>query len=118
MEIFKTFTFEAAHRLPRVPPGHKCARLHGHCYTVAVHVAGPVDDATGWVMDFADLSAAAKPLLDQLDHQYLNDIDGLDNSTCENLARWLWLRLKPRLPGLAKIVIHETNTSGCAYQGD
>lgn len=118
MEIFKTFTFEAAHRLPRVPPGHQCARLHGHSYTVTVHVSGPVDDATGWVMDFADLSRAVRPLLDQLDHQYLNDIDGLENSTCENLARWLWQHLQPRLPALAKIVIHETATSGCAYQGD
>lgn len=118
MEIFKTFSFEAAHRLTRVPSGHKCARLHGHRYTVAVHLRGPVDEATGWVMDFADLSAVVKPLIDELDHQYLNDIEGLENSTCENLARWMWQRLRPALPTLARIVIHETATSGCAYEGD
>ena len=118
MEIFKSFTFEAAHSLPRVPPGHKCARLHGHSYTVTIHVSGPVNDLTGWVMDFADISAAVKPLLDQLDHRCLNEVEGLQNSTCENLARWIWARLKPALPLLTKIVIHETSTSGCTYVGD
>jgi 6-pyruvoyltetrahydropterin/6-carboxytetrahydropterin synthase len=118
VEIFKTFTFEAAHSLPRVPPGHKCSRLHGHSYSVTVHVSGPVSQATGWVMDFADVSAAVRPILDRLDHQCLNDIDGLQNSTCENLARWIWERLKPGLPSLAKIVIHETDNSGCVYAGE
>ena len=117
MEIFKSFTCEAAHSLPRVPPGHKCARLHGHSYTLTIHVSGPVSELTGWVMDFADISAAVKPILDQLDHRCLNDVEGLQNSTCETLARWIWARLKPALPGLAKIVIHETDSSGCVYEG-
>lgn len=118
MEIFKQFTFEAAHRLPNVPPGHKCARLHGHSYAVTIHVSGPIDAAAGWVMDFADIGAAFKPLLEQLDHAYLNDIEGLENSTCENLARWIWQRLKPRVPGLSRLTIQETCTSGCVYQGE
>jgi 6-pyruvoyltetrahydropterin/6-carboxytetrahydropterin synthase len=118
MEIFKEFTFEAAHRLPNVPAGHKCARLHGHSFRVAVHVRGVVDDQTGWVMDFGDVKAAFQPLYDQLDHYYLNEIDGLDNPTSENLARWIWRRLQPTLPGLSKIVVHETCTSGCLYQGE
>ena len=118
MEIFKQFTFEAAHRLPNVPAGHKCARLHGHSYAVTIHVSGPLGEQSGWVMDFAEIAAAFKPILDQLDHYYLNDIPGLENSTSENLARWIWQRLKPQLANLSKITIHETCTSGCVYQGE
>ena len=116
MDIFREFTFEAAHRLPHVPEGHKCARLHGHSFRVEVHVSGPVDPATGWVMDFADLKAAFAPLHDQLDHRYLNEVDGLANPTSEALARWIWERLAPALP-LARVVVRETCTSGCAYEG-
>jgi 6-pyruvoyltetrahydropterin/6-carboxytetrahydropterin synthase len=118
MDIFKEFTFEAAHRLPHVPAGHKCARLHGHSFRVELHVRGPVDPATGWVMDFADIKRAFQPLYDQLDHNYLNEIEGLANPTSEHLARWIWRRLRPRLPGLCRVVIHETCTSGCIYQGE
>jgi 6-pyruvoyltetrahydropterin/6-carboxytetrahydropterin synthase len=118
MEIFKEFGFEAAHRLPNVPAGHKCARLHGHSFRVEVHVRGPVDERMGWVMDFADLKAAVKPVIDQLDHYYLNEIAGLENPTSEVLARWLWARLRPSLPTLARIVVRETCTSGCTYHGE
>jgi len=118
MDVFKVFTFEAAHLLPNVPPGHKCARLHGHSFRVEVHVSGPLDPHLGWVMDFADLKAAFRPLHDQLDHRYLNDIEGLENPTSENLARWIWARLLPSLPGLGKVVVRETCNSGCAYRGD
>ena len=97
MDIFKVFTIEAAHRLPQVPAGHKCARLHGHSFRVEVHVAGPVGDHSGWVMDFADVKAAFQPLYAQLDHHYLNEVEGLDNPTSERLAMWIWERLKPCL---------------------
>ena len=117
VEIFKEFTFEAAHRLPRVPEGHKCARLHGHSFRVVVHVEGPVGAETGWVQDFADLKDAFEPLYRQLDHNYLNEVPGLENPTSEELARWIWQRLKPRLPGLSKVVVRETCTSGCVYDG-
>lgn len=117
VELFKTFTFDAAHRLAHLPETHKCHRLHGHTYQVTIHVEGPVDPALGWVMDFADLKRAVDPLVKQLDHHYLNDIPGLEISTTENLAGWLWERLKPALPLLTKIVIHETPTSGCVYRG-
>jgi 6-pyruvoyltetrahydropterin/6-carboxytetrahydropterin synthase len=116
-QIFKEFTFEAAHRLPFVPAGHKCARLHGHSYTVEVHVAGEVDPLTGWIMDFADIKAAFKPIHAQLDHYYLNEIGGLENPTSENLARWIWDRLQADLTGLSRIVVRETCTSGCVYNG-
>lgn len=117
MELFKTFTFEAAHRLPNVPPGHKCGRLHGHSFAVEVHVEGPVDADTGWVLDFAALKAAFQPLLEQLDHRYLNDIEGLGNPTSERLAIWIWDRLRPALPFLSAVVVRETCTSGCCYRG-
>jgi len=117
MDIFKTFTLEAAHRLPNVPPGHKCARLHGHSFRVDLHVTGEPDAHTGWIMDFADIKTAFQPLYDQLDHHYLNEIEGLDNPTSERLAQWIWTRLKPVLPALSEIVVHETCTSGCRYRG-
>ena len=118
MDIFKTFSLECAHRLPNVPAGHKCARVHGHSFRVELHVTGPVDPVLGWVMDFADLKAAFEPLFQRLDHQYLNDVAGLDNPTSENLARWIWRELKPRLPPLSRVVVHETCTSGASYTGD
>ena len=118
MEIHKEFTFEAAHLLPNVPAGHKCGRLHGHSFRVEVHVEGPLDPLLGWVMDYADIKTAVKPVIARLDHYYLNDIPGLDNPTSEVIAQWLWNQLKPLLPALSRIVIRETCTSGCRYRGD
>ncbi|MFN7550267.1 MAG: 6-carboxytetrahydropterin synthase QueD [Pseudomonadota bacterium] len=117
MLIHKVFQVEAAHRLPNVPPGHKCARLHGHSFRIEVHVEGGLDPRLGWVMDFADIKAAFQPLFDRLDHHCLNEVEGLENPTSERLAVWIWDRLKPALPGLARIVVHETCTSGCTYSG-
>jgi 6-pyruvoyltetrahydropterin/6-carboxytetrahydropterin synthase len=118
MEIFKEFRVEAAHRLPNVPESHKCARLHGHSFLIGVYVEGEVQAASGWVRDFADIGAAMRDVHEQLDHRYLNDIAGLENPTSEVLATWVWRRLVPRLPGLSRIVIHETCTSGCEYRGN
>lgn len=118
MEIWKEFRLESAHRLPCVPPDHKCARLHGHSFRVAVHVSGPVDSRLGWVIDFADIARAWEPLHEQLDHRLLNEVPGLENPTSEHLARWVWERLRPALPGLARVVVHETCTSGCSYAGE
>jgi len=117
MDVFKEFTFEAAHRLPNVPPGHKCGRLHGHSFHAEVHVRGDVGHETGWVVDFADIKQAFAPLYEQLDHNLLNDIEGLSNPTSENLARWIWHHLETTLPGLCKVVVRETCTSGCVFRG-
>lgn len=117
MEIYRKFSIEAAHRLPNVSGDHKCARLHGHSFQVTVHVGGGVDPHFGWVMDFAELKEAFQPLFDQLDHRYLNEVEGLENPTSENLAKWIWDRLRPGLPGLTKVIVDETCTSGCAYSG-
>lgn len=116
-EIAKELRFEAAHRLPNVPPGHKCARLHGHSFRVLVRVEGVVDPVTGWVTDFATIKEAFDPLHAILDHNYLNEVDGLDNPTSENLARWVWARLEGPLPGLVEVTVHETCTSSCTYRG-
>jgi 6-pyruvoyltetrahydropterin/6-carboxytetrahydropterin synthase len=116
-EIFKDFRIESAHWLPNVPPGHKCSRLHGHSFRISIHVAGPIDPHLGWVCDFADIKQAFAPLFEQLDHRCLNEIPGLENPTSERLAAWIWERLKPALPLLSRIVIHETCTSGCEYRG-
>lgn len=117
-EIFREFTFEAAHRLPFVPADHKCARLHGHSYRVQIRVRGQVGRESGWVIDFADIKDAFSPLHVQLDHYYLNEIEGLENPTSENLARWIWERLVASLPGLYEVVVCETCTSGCVYRGE
>ncbi|MCZ7607043.1 MAG: 6-carboxytetrahydropterin synthase QueD [Planctomycetota bacterium] len=117
MDIFKEVTFEAAHKLPNVPPGHKCGRLHGHSFRAEIHVAGKVDGKTGWVMDFADIKDACRPILELLDHNYLNEIEGLENPTSEVIARWIWQRLEPMLPHLSKIVLRETCNAGCVYDG-
>jgi 6-pyruvoyltetrahydropterin/6-carboxytetrahydropterin synthase len=117
MDIFKTFTIEAAHRLPNVPAGHKCARLHGHSFVIELHVSGEPGADSGWVMDFGDIKAAFQPLHEQLDHHYLNEIEGLDNPTSERLAIWIWDRLKAVLPQLGEVVVRETCTSGCRYRG-
>lgn len=118
MDIFKVFTIEAAHRLPNVPPEHKCGRLHGHSFGVEVHVRGDIEPDSGWVLDFADVKTAFQPLFDQLDHHYLNEVESLANPTSENLARWIWERLQPRLPELHTVIVKETCTSGCVYRGD
>lgn len=118
MEIFNIYHIEAARRLLNLPESHPCSRVHGHSFRIEVHVTGPVDANTGWVMDFAELDAAFSPIRAQLDHRYLNDIAGLENPTSERLAQWLWQKLKPALSGLCKIVIQETHQSGCIYTGD
>lgn len=117
VEIFREFNFEAAHRLPNVPEGHKCSRLHGHSYRFTVHVEGPLDAQYGWVLDFGDLKSVVKPIVEELDHYYLNEISGLENPTSEVLAQWLWARILPKLPELTQITVRETCTSGCTYRG-
>ena len=118
VDVYRIFQIEAAHRLPNVPDGHKCARIHGHSFRIEVHVSGPLGEKSGWVMDFADINQAFQPLFDRIDHHYLNDIEGLENPTSENRARWVWRGLIGQLPGLSQVVVQETCNSGCIYRGD
>jgi len=117
MEIYKTLRFDAAHRLTGVPATHKCSAMHGHGFEVEIHLKGEVDPQTGFVMDFGDLAKVCEPVLEQLDHAILNEIEGLENPTSENMSVWLWNILKPQLPLLCQLVIKETATSGCIYRG-
>jgi 6-pyruvoyltetrahydropterin/6-carboxytetrahydropterin synthase len=118
MELKKVFQFEAAHLLPHLPETHKCRRLHGHSFKVEVKVSGPCDPRLGWVMDYADITAAFRPILQRLDHYYLNEVPGLENPTSENIALWIWKELKPSLPLLSEIVVAETCTAMCTYRGE
>ncbi len=118
MEIYRQFQVEAAHRLPNVPEGHKCRRLHGHSFRITVRVSGEPGPDTGWLIDFAEVKDAFQPVFDRLDHHYLNEIEGLENPTSENLARWIWNELAPRLDGLSAVEVQETCNSGCIYRGD
>lgn len=115
-EIVKEFTFEAAHHLPEVGAAHKCSRMHGHLFRVEVAVEGDIDPVYGWVMDFADLAAAARQVIAELDHRTLNALPGLDNPTSENLARYLFDRLSARVPEVSAVTVHESPTSRCTWR--
>jgi len=117
MEIFKDFTFESAHRLPNLPSTHKCSRLHGHTFQVRLYVKGQVTGEQGWLMDFADIESVFAPVLDQIDHRYLNEVEGLSNPTSEVIAIWIWDRLVSKLPGLSRVQVMENCTSGCEFTG-
>ncbi len=118
MELRKSFQFEAAHLLPYLPKEHKCRRLHGHSFTVEIVVAGECDRKLGWLMDYADITKAFKPIREKLDHFYLNEIPGLENPTSEVLAVWIWQKLKPKLPLLTEVVVAETCTARAVYRGE
>ncbi|MAC20073.1 MAG: 6-carboxytetrahydropterin synthase QueD [Phycisphaerae bacterium] len=117
VSLRKSFGFEAAHWLPTFPDDHKCHRLHGHSFHIDVVVEGDVPEEQGYLVDFAVIKAAIKPVEEALDHRCLNDIEGLENPTSEMLARWIWDRLAPELPMLSEIHVHETCTSSCIYRG-
>lgn len=117
MLIFKEITFDSAHYLTGVPEDHKCRGMHGHTYRLKIWLKGQPNE-NGWVMDFAELKQILKPVVDQLDHKLLNTVEGLENPTCELLAVWIWNRIKPQLPLLHRVELHETPTSGVVYEGE
>ena len=118
VRLVHEFRFEAAHKLPNVPEGHKCARLHGHSFRIEIAIAGEVNPNTGWLLDFGRLHDLWQPLQEQLDHRYLNDVGGLENPTSEILVRWIWDRLKPSLPELDQVSLWETCEARCEYRGN
>jgi len=116
-ELVRTFFFEAAHSLPNAPEGHKCRRMHGHGYHVDVHVSGLVDPAAGWVTDFGQIDQAVAPVIARLDHQVLNELPGLANSTAELIAKYIWDSLADKLPHLDAVAVWESDRSRCIYRG-
>ncbi|GAA4312123.1 6-carboxytetrahydropterin synthase QueD [Mucilaginibacter gynuensis] len=118
MTIYQHFTFDAAHRLPNVPEGHKCSNLHGHTYHLTIYASGEILEKEGWIIDFSDLKTIMAPIIQILDHHFLNDIEGLENPTAEHLAKWIWKKTKPLLPALNKIELKETPATGVIYNGD
>lgn len=116
-QLVRDYDFEAAHSLPRVPEGHKCARVHGHSYRVSVVIEGEIDPEMGWLMDFADIDGHVDAVIAELDHRYLNELEGLSNPTSEVLAGWMWQRIKPGLAMMVELTVSETPTSRCVYRG-
>ena len=117
IEIRKTFQFEAAHRLPHLPSSHKCSRIHGHSFKFEVAITGDIDQQKGWVLDFGEINRKVEPVVEEIDHRFLNEIQGLENPTSENIAIWLWNKLEPNLPGLVEIAVCESANSRCVYRG-
>ncbi len=117
MELYREFTFDAAHRLPNLPNGHKCSNLHGHTFSVVIYVKGNIGAETGWVIDYSEIKAICAPIIDELDHKYLNDIEYLENPTSENIAKYLWEKIKRKLPMLSMVEVRETPSTGCRYSG-
>lgn len=117
VSLAKSFTFEAAHWLPTFPEGHKCRRMHGHSFRVDVVVEGDAPEERGYLLDYGEIGRAVEPLRARLDHFLLNEIEGLEIPTSEMLAKWVYDRLKPTLPMLSEVIVHETCTSRCHYRG-
>lgn len=115
--LTKSFDFEAAHWLPTFPEGHKCRRMHGHSFRVDVIVEGDVPADKGYLIDYGQIKQAIEPIKSRLDHYVLNEVEGLENPTAEMLARWVYDRLKPALPLLAAVRVHETCTTEAEYRG-
>lgn len=120
--VAKRFTFDAAHRLDRLPPEHKCHRMHGHTYEVEIVISGVVDDL-GFVVDYADIAELWEPLHQALDHRTLNDVTGLEVPTTENLAGWICVRISLGIRklrdlrnlsiNLDRVVVRESTTTSC-----
>ncbi len=115
MILRRDYRFEASHQLPC--HGGQCRRIHGHSYRFRVTIDGPVDPATGMVIDFEDLDRlVAERVLPHLDHRHLNEL--LENPTAEWIAAWIWRTLAPHLPGLAEIEVWEMEGASVAYRGE
>lgn len=102
--IGRSYRFESAHFLPKVPEGHRCRNLHGHNYRVEIILMGEID-ARGFVRDFGEVDADIAPLLKCVDHKLLNEVPGLENPTAEIIAAWFL----ERLPSAARVRVYEND---------
>lgn len=110
--IFLEYSIDCAHYLPNVPEGHKCGRMHGHRYDIRLEVAGDVDPVSGWIVEYDHIKELADPVIMGLDHQNLNEIEGLSNPTCENIVAYL-LRKLPF--NFSKVEVRETHRAGAGW---
>ncbi len=118
MEICYEFGFDAAHRFPGMPRGHKYRGVHGHSFRAEVALAGVPRPPSGFVADFARLERACLALRGRLDHALLNEIKGLKNPSLENLCLWIWQRLAPKFSGLARVTVRRDSLGqSCTYSG-
>ncbi|MEC7264363.1 MAG: 6-carboxytetrahydropterin synthase QueD [Bacteroidota bacterium] len=118
MILFKQFKFDSAHFLPNVPEGHKCRGLHGHTYQLTLYFEGKIDEKLGWIMDFSEIKRAVDPIIECIDHKLLNEVEGLENPSCELIAIWLWDKIRLKVPQLSRIKLFETPTSGVIFEGE
>jgi len=116
--LSKTYSIEAAHRLPKVSADHKCSRLHGHSFRITLRITGDIDPEHGWIIDFSEIDEAWKPIHNAIDHRYLNEIPGLENPTSEILAHWIFDRIKLTRGRLVAVTIAETCSAACTVYAD
>ena len=117
LRIFLEDSFDSAHYLPNVKPGHKCSKLHGHTYRIRLDITGSVDELLGWIVDYADIKKAWEPVKLRIDHKCLNDL--IPNPTCEILAQWIWKEIVEGMPEQAKlwsIQLRETEHCGVVLE--
>ena len=118
MEIYQEFGFDAAHRFPGAPPGHRYHGVHGHSFTARVVVAGAPDARTGFVADLGELERACARLRESLDHRFLNEVAGLEVPSLEHIAMWIWEKLAPAFPGLCRVEVRRDSVRhGAVYTG-
>ncbi len=116
MRIVKSINFDAAHFLDHDPGARPYARLHGHSFKLEVAIEGEPDDEAGWVVDFGDVAEALEELHEALDHRLLNEIDGLERPTLENICKWAAARLRTRFPGLVEVRVSRPSIGeSCIY---
>ena len=118
MIVYKKFNIESARSIPNLPKTHPCHHIHGHSFKIIISVKGPVNKQNGFVVDFQDIDDAFSSFKKELDHSYLNDIEGLQNPTSENICIWIWDKIQSSLPNIYKIEIKETDSTGCIYKGE
>ena len=118
MLIFKKYFFDAAHYLSDLGDNQNYKKMHGHSYEVTITLSGEVNQDKNWVMDLERLDKLTKPVISLLDHSTLNDVVGLEKPTSENIAKWLWLNLKKKVPNLVRVEVNRPRIGGCIFTGD
>ena len=114
-ELKQQFRIESARFLPNLPKSHPCSKIHGHSFKIILKLVGPLDPKIGWVLDYQKISETMAPLLLRLDHQILNEVEGLENPTSELLAKWIYDQTLRIIPILKTVTIMETESTECTY---